>query len=111
MKMDRNINVDGTGKYALINFRRLRAQDPSDQPRGAEIARAIAVLHTAGVIDWGRTGDADEFFVVKLKDRHAKATLLAYADNIAATDPEFAQEVIEMANRAGEDSPFCKDPD
>jgi len=43
MRMDRNINQDGMGKYALINLR-------------------------TNKIDW----DADEFFVIKLKDRYAK---------------------------------------
>jgi hypothetical protein len=86
MKMDRNINPDGRGKYAVLNLRTNR-------------------------IEWGCVGDEDEFFLIKLKDRNAKAALLAYADAIAERDPEFAAEVRQIAQRAGPDSPFCKDPD
>lgn len=57
---------------------------------------------------WGR----NEFFVVMLKDRHARAALAAYAtDAAAAGDREYAGEVMALADRAGPSSPFCKAPD
>ena len=86
MKLDRNENPNGKGKYALLNLR-------------------------TNKIEWGFVGDPDEFFVVKLKDKHAKAALEAYADSIIHDDPEFAEEVMELAMRAGADSPYCKAPD
>lgn len=84
--MDRNKNPNGKGKYALLNLRK-------------------------NMIEWGCVGDEDEFFVVKLKDKHAKAALEAYANSIREDDEEFADEVMELAMRAGADSPYCKAPD
>lgn len=86
MRLDRNVSEEGRDKYALLNLRR-------------------------NTIEWGRVGDFDEFFVIKLRDRHAPAALLAYAESIGRTDPEFAEEVRELAARSGEASPFCKEPD
>lgn len=86
MKLDRNINPNGKGKYALLNLR-------------------------TNKIEWGTVGTEEEFFLIKLKDRHSKAALIAYARSIEDSDMEFANEVYGMAARAGEDSPFCKDPD
>lgn len=57
MKMDRNLNEDGLGKYALINLRRL-----SLQGRTPEVENALRVLQEAGVLEQGRVGDEDEFF-------------------------------------------------
>ncbi len=86
MKLDRNENPNGKGKYALLNLR-------TDK------------------IEWGYVGEPDEFFVIKLKDKHAKDALEAYADSIVHDDPEFAEQVMELAMRAGADSPYCKAPD
>lgn len=86
MKLDRDISPNGTGKYALLNLRRNR-------------------------VEWGRPGEEDEFFVIKLRDIHSKAALLAYAESAEISDPEYALAVRELASRAGIDSPFCKVPD
>jgi hypothetical protein len=57
---------------------------------------------------WGR----NEYFVVFLKDRHSHAALAAYAtDAAAADDHEYADEVMQLADRAGPLSPYCKAPD
>lgn len=53
MKLDRNINPDGRGKYALINLRTNQVQ-------------------------WGGA-DGEQFFVLKYKDRFAAPALRAYA--------------------------------
>jgi hypothetical protein len=88
VKLDRNINPDGLGKYRLWNERR-QAWDDDCAP-----------------------GEPSEFFVIKLKDRHARAALLAYAASVEARgDFEYEREIIDLANRAGTCSPFCKDPD
>ena len=52
MKLDRNINPDGSGKYALINLRTQK-------------------------IEWGNT-PATEFFVIKIKDRFAEQAFHGY---------------------------------
>jgi len=86
MKLDRNINPSGRGKYALRNER-----------TGLDVT------------DCG-PGEEHEFFVLMMKDRHAQAALDAYADSIGKMDPEFAAEVRDLADRAGERSLFCGDP-
>ena len=87
MKLDRNINPDGLGKYRLWDERK-----------------------QAWVDDCG-VGEEHEFFVIMLKDRHAEDALVAYANSIQGRDMEFAVDVMDLANRAGHRSPFCKDPD
>lgn len=54
MKLDRNTNADGRGKYALINLRTNQVQ-------------------------WG-TEPGDQFFVIKYKDKFAAPALMAYAE-------------------------------
>lgn len=55
MKLDRNINKDGHGKYALINLR-------------------------TNMVEWGGPGGG--FFVIKLHDKFAPAALRAYAEAV-----------------------------
>ena len=86
MLLDRNINKDGKGKYLLLNQRK---QEVEESCKGQE----------------------NEFFVIKLKDKYAEEALLAYANAAEKDDPEWANEVREMASRAGKNSPWCKAPD
>lgn len=87
MKLDRDENPDGKGKYALLNLRK-------------------------NVIEWGEQFGPDEFFVIKLKDKYAQAALLAYAQAAREDgEHEWAREIEKMASRSGEASPFCKKPD
>jgi hypothetical protein len=69
MRLDRNVNVDGRGKYALINLRKA-TPDIVDE--------SVCVPEFA--VTWG--GD-DQFFVIKYKDKFAAAALAAYAAAIA----------------------------
>lgn len=114
MKLDRNINDDGLGKYAIINLRKL------DELCGhagiferwtPAVAQALKTLEEVGALEWGRPGTPDEFFLIKLKDQYAEAGLTGYANEAAKDDAEYAGEVREMASRAGPHSPFCKKPD
>lgn len=109
MKMDRNINNDGTGKYAVVNLRRVLALEGTDDHKEARIA--LEALERIGVLEWGRVGEPDEFFLVKLKDLFAPGALRGYAAMASGVDPEWAGEVREMISRAGIDSPFCQHPD
>ena len=86
MKLDRNINQDGKGKYALLNLR-------------------------TNKIEWGNLYDEDEFFVIKLKDKYARAALTAYANAAWHDDEEWFNEIMELAKRSGRDHPNCKKPD
>lgn len=105
MKLDRNINPSGKGKYALINLRKI----PGDPQTAADLAAAILI--NPECVEFGRVGDEDEFWLLKLKDKYAAVALSAYADAAAVDDPEYAQQVRELVSRAGPSSRFCKAPD
>jgi hypothetical protein len=115
MKMDRNVNPDGCGKYAILNLRKLDelcgTSGTFDDRWTPAVMDALRTLEEVGALEWGIVGKPDEFFLLKLKDRHAQPALQAYADSIRDRDPEFAAEVAEMATRAGDASPWCKEPD
>lgn len=104
MKLDRNINVGGGGKYALLRLRTMRAG------MTPEIYAATKVLEDAGILDWGNTVDS-EFFVIRLKDKYAAGALADYAVQAMQDDPEYAHEISELADRAGDNHPSCKKPD
>ena len=88
MKLDRNINADGLGKYELKNLR------------------------TGEVVTDCGVGEEHEFFVIMVKDLNATGGLFGYANAADINgDEEFAEEVREMARRSGRFSPFCKVPD
>lgn len=114
MKLDRNINDNRRGKYALLKLRKLdefaEVDDPFQQV-APKIVEAIKTLETAGILDWGTTGTDAEFFVMRLKDKHARLALYAYAESAHADDPEYAGEIGELASRSGVNSPWCKNPD
>ncbi len=98
MRLDRNKNPDGRGKYAIINLR-------------------------TDTIQW--RGGKDDFFVLKLKDRFAGPALQAYADAVenyvkeycepckpseSAGWLEYAADVRALAEQA-ENHPSKKTPD
>jgi hypothetical protein len=113
MKLDRNLNVNGLGKYALLKLRSLRDfTDPADpfQEVAKTIADAIQALERAGILDWGNTPET-EFFVIRLKDKYAASGLHGYANAAYADDPEYGEEIDKMARRSGPVHPNCKKPD
>lgn len=113
MKLDRNINANKLGKYALLRLRKLEeyiAQETFGE-LAPEIAAAIKTLETAGILDWGLEGTEGEFFVCRLKDKYALDALTAYATAAYGDDIEYAAEISEMALRSGPRSPWCKRPD
>lgn len=114
MKMDRNLNADGLGKYAVINLRRLNATNGNIgafERWSPEVAQALKTLEDVGALEWGTVGTRDEFFLIKLKDKHAQAALLGYAASAEEDDFEWAEEVAEMARRSGRANQWCKSPD
>jgi hypothetical protein len=57
-------------------------------------------------------GEVNEHFTIMLKDAYSRAALMAYAEAAAtAGDKEYAKDVMDLANRAGELHPNCKTPD
>jgi hypothetical protein len=108
MKLDRNINPSGKGKYAVINLRKI----PTTPTTPQELATAI--LANPESVEFGAMGSPDEFWLIKLKDRYATPALMGYAMGIAFDDegdPEYQAEVIEMGKRSGTMHPLCKRPD
>lgn len=105
MKLDRNINPTGKGKYAVINMRKIPGYP------GTPEELAAAILANPECVEWGHVGAEDEFWLIKLKDRYAEPSLRSYATAAQKDDPEYAEQVFALANRAGLNSPFCKSPD
>lgn len=58
MKLDRNLNKTGVGKYALLKLRQMRTE------MSPEIYGAVKTLETAGILDWGNAPET-EFFVMR----------------------------------------------
>lgn len=100
MKLDRNINEDGRGKYALIKLRTAGIKTYT-QTDGWLAVKADAV-------DFGN-GDSD-FFVIRLKDKYAAPALAAYALAAYPDDEEYALEVLNLAKSAAE-HPNKRQPD
>jgi hypothetical protein len=106
MKLVRNTTPDGTCKYALIRLDKLPSlgEDP-------QVAQALKLLADKGLLEYGLPHAEDEFFAIKLKDVHAQAALLAYANHAKATQPEFAKEIFALAQRSGPAHKLCGLPD
>ena len=73
MKLDRNINGNGRGKYALLKLRKLDdwLQSGATAEVPAPIREAIALLEREGMLDWGDKPET-EFFLIRLKDKYAR---------------------------------------
>jgi hypothetical protein len=102
MKLERHAGDQARGKYAVVRLRDIEPKTPA--------AKALARLTVGGHVEFGNPGDADEFFVIKLKDKYAFQALLAYANAAQDDDPEYAADVRELANRAI-NHPLRKKPD
>lgn len=107
--MDRNVNADRRGKYALI---KLRNYPPATRAieRG-RVDMALAILQDFGMLDYGYVGTEGEFMVIRLKDAYAGEALEAYTNEAGKVDPEYADEIREMADRSGPNNQWCKTPD
>jgi len=95
MKLDRNVNRGGRGKYALVNMRKLipliDKQDAClDKATGAIIGplptieevsdiKCFEWLVSRGIIAIGNESPGDQFFVMKYKDKFTSPALFAYS--------------------------------
>lgn len=86
----RNTTSDGMCKYSLIEHQK------DDH------------------VEHGLPCTENEFFVIKLKDKHAYAALVGYLESLTSADEydeEYARDLQELAQRAGPLSQWCKEPD
>ena len=91
MRLDRHINQDGRGKYALVLLRNTNLP----------LKKIKTLCHEAGIpLDLGIAGTGSEFFVIRLKDRYAWRALKAYADAAREDDPEWAEEIDILWKRS-----------
>ncbi len=113
MKLDRDLPGNaGRGKYALLLLRRLENYSHGTfQELDKSIESAIRTLDRAGLLDWGNSNTESEFFLIRLKDKYASEALEAYANEAGKDDPEYADEIRKLADRAGPKSSWCKRPD
>ena len=93
MKLDRTINNDGKGKYALLRLRR------QANPISPELMECAEKLKAAGLLEFNDNPESD-FFVIKLKDKYAAPALGAYAAAALRDDPEYAEEIFTLAGMA-----------
>lgn len=97
MKLDRNTNRGGRGKYALVNMRklipfleRMEANDPLTVEEEG-LLHCFQVLRDSGIITLGNETPGDQFFVMKYKDQFTHHALAAYAKEVC----------MEAARRVG----------
>jgi hypothetical protein len=100
MKLDRNINPDGRGKYALLKLRNIKLSLDAIQVQAEKSFGRDA-------LDLG-TYPVTEFFVIKLKDKYAGPALRAYAEAARADDEEYAAEIDALAQSSDRWSPKQK---
>lgn len=106
MKLDRNITTPRRGKYALIKLRQ-SIITPALVESALAVAGSVSVRSDA--IDFGNTAESD-FFVIRLKDKYAESALRAYAAAASFDDPEYANEIRDLADIA-KNHPNKKRPD
>lgn len=106
MKLDRNINQDGRGKYALVRLR-----NPVQNVRVGDCGMIssevlIKALADAGFIHFGNEGPGEQFFVMKYKDKYAHYALRSYANHVEAhamgLPPESYAKRVELLEYAAE---------
>jgi hypothetical protein len=106
MQLIRNETESGVGKYIV-----LKVQGTGMEPRTVEDVVEMIKQHP-DCVQFGRVGEPDEFFVVKLKDINAPGALNGYAVLAGKNgDVELATEVAELSIRSGSNHPNCKVPD
>lgn len=113
MKLDRNTSADHRGKYALLKLRPL-AEVNAKLSHGEQVTvrDALQILSNLGVLEYGTEGTSGEFFAIMLKDKYAGGALHTYASYaVRDGEIEYGQDVMALAKRSGEFSPFCKKPD
>lgn len=80
MKLDRNINPDGWGKYALVLMRVLIPimQKPATDAEAVAVREAFELLIQKGIIRTGAEAPGLNFFVLGFNDRFTPQALRGY---------------------------------
>jgi hypothetical protein len=88
MKLDRNVNPNKEGKYALIKVRKIKELSPENY---VTVTEMLDFLHDHGVLQWGNECPDQQFFVMKYGDRFTAPALMAYSQSarLSACSPEF----------------------
>lgn len=94
MKLDRNKNPDGRGKYALVQMREL-GPDESELLRTRAGDEEKMITLPASAFRTGAESPGDMFFVLKYKDRFAAAALFAYPNEVM----RFARGLTQCQHR------------
>lgn len=97
-------------KYIVIKTEIFEAFNEKYPTTPQDLARLI-VKHPEAILENKIEGE-DEYFVLMLKDVHARPALIAYARSAAEKGHRlFSQMVSCLAERAGILSRFVKEPD
>jgi len=121
MKLDRNTNRGGRGKYALVNMRMMvplldRGEDHNPENNDVQHLKDQMAIHAfnllveRGIITLGNESPSDQFFVMKYKDKFTQHGLRAYASGVRAEAvnyqdqelKEFAEQMFREADLAQE---------
>ncbi len=118
MKLDRNTNRGGRGKYALVNMRKLipmleREELKEVLPLHIQMQLdAFKVLLRNGIITLGNETPGDQFFVMKYKDKFTAAGLRGYAWEVrreadkeeGRIHPEASKSLLEYSEQILQES-------
>lgn len=116
MKLDRNTNLGGQGKYALVNMREVvplieeadRGNHETIDPLTVKRLTAFNILVDAGIITLGNETPGDQFFVMKYKDKFTAPGLQGYAHAVAAeATAKHDQELKEYAEQMFAEASFA----
>ena len=97
MKLDRSVNSDGKCKYALVKLRNLKSLSNNTELQRA--TTALKTLEALNMLDYAASGDS-ECFVIRLKDKYAFPSLVAYAAAAVEEDVEYALEILKLASKS-----------
>lgn len=105
MKLDRNTNQDGTGKYALVQMRKLVPvlNSTDGDPKSQIIAEAFMMLLRDGYITLGDESPGDQFFVMKYKDRFTHSGLHAYAVAVSGEAQALRDLTLDRSNKESDE--------
>lgn len=108
MNLKRNTTKTGVCKYAILRL------DLIEQELGSEVDMESIKAKLGGLarfVEFGLPNTEDEFFVIKLKDINAHHTLVEYASRAMLQDVDYAEDIQELAERAGPYSQWAHLPD
>lgn len=106
MKLIRNQTADGSCKYALILLEKM---DSSERQDVVECVPDDSVTIAGEHLLLGNESPADQFFVLKYRDKFAAAALIAYATAVieytqCLSNEKEAAELLEYANQIAEEA-------